>query len=40
MNATNLITLFDKVATRLFNAAVLTGLGAVAATLIVQSIAA
>jgi hypothetical protein len=40
MNANTLIGLFDKIALRLFNTAVLAGLGAVAATLVVQSIAA
>jgi hypothetical protein len=40
MTTNTLITLFDKIALRVFNTAVLAGLGAVAATLVVQSIAA
>jgi hypothetical protein len=36
MNATHLIDLFDKYALRLFNAAVLVGLGAVAVAVVAQ----
>ena len=40
MDATHMIRLFDKVALRLFNASVLTGLGAVAAVMVAQSLVA